>query len=56
MVTQHLVIGKKYTIESSTDAIGWSPVEQPFTAQDEVLTNEFDADLTGRFFRIREVP
>jgi hypothetical protein len=27
-----------------------------FTAESETIVNEFDVDVTGRFFRIREVP
>lgn len=55
-VTQHVVLGKNYVLESSTDLTNWSQVGTQFTAQDEVITQEFDVDVTGRFFRIRQVP
>ena len=55
-VTQHVVLGRNYVLESSTDLQHWSPVGERFTAQSELITNEFDVDGTGRYFRIREVP
>ncbi len=55
-VTQHVVLGKNYVLESSTDAQKWNQVGPRFTAQDEVLSQEFDVDSVGRFFRIQQVP
>jgi hypothetical protein len=55
-VTQHVVVGRSYIFESSNDFTNWSQVGTPFTAQEEVIAQEFDVDVTGRFFRIREVP
>lgn len=55
-VTQHVVLGKNYVLESSTDLSTWTPVGPQFTAQQEVITQEFEVDVTGRFFRIRQVP
>ena len=55
-VTQHVVLGRNYVLESSSDLITWSPTGPSFTALSETITNEFDIDTTGRFFRIRQVP
>ena len=54
-VTQHIVLGRNYVLESSTDLITWTQVGVSFTAHDESITLEFDVDVVGRFFRIREV-
>jgi hypothetical protein len=43
-------------LEASRDATSWSQAVPPFTATSESITNEFNADLTGRFFRVRETP
>jgi hypothetical protein len=55
-VTQHVVMGKDYVLEASTDLANWSQVGTQFTAENEVTVQEFDVDVAGRFFRIREVP
>lgn len=55
-VTQHVVLGRNYVFESSSDNQKWVQIGIPFTAQDEVITQEFDVDVTGRYFHIREVP
>jgi hypothetical protein len=56
MVTSHVVLGLNYVLESSTDLINWIPTGPQFTAQSEVITNEFIVSQTGQFFRIRQVP
>lgn len=53
-VTQHVVLGKQYVLESSSDLQTWSQVGSHFIANDEVIPLEFDVDVTGRFFRIRQ--
>jgi hypothetical protein len=53
-VVQNAVLGRKYVLEASHDTRFWSEVMAPFSATGESITNEFDADLTGRFFRVRE--
>ena len=53
-VVQNVVLGRNYVLEASHDAKSWSQASPPFTATSESITNEFDADLTGRFFRVRE--
>lgn len=56
-VTQNgLVVGWKYVLESSHDLDHWVAAGPEFTAQSETMVNEFDVDLTGRFFRLRVVP
>lgn len=55
-VVQEVVLGRRYVLESSHTGQGWSEALPPFTAISESITNEFDTDLTGRFFRLREVP
>src|ERR1022692_51982 len=56
MVTLHVVLGLNYILESSTDMINWIPTGPQFTAQSEVITNEFAVNQTGQFFRVRQVP
>jgi hypothetical protein len=55
-VTQHVVIGRNYVLEASSDCIAWTPVGEKFTAADEVLVQDFDVIENGRYFRIVEVP
>ncbi len=55
-VTQRVVLGRSYVLESSSDLQSWSLIGTRFTAEDELIEQEFEVGLTGRFFRIREVP
>ena len=55
-VTQHVVLGLNYVLESSPDMINWTATGPPFTAQSEEITTEFVVNQTGQFFRIRQVP
>lgn len=55
-VTQSLVLGRKYLLESSTDLNFWNPAGPSFVAQDETVVAEFDVDSVGRYFRISQVP
>jgi hypothetical protein len=55
-VTQHVVLGFKYVLESSPDMINWTATGPQFTAQSEEITTEFVVNQTGQFFRIRQVP
>jgi hypothetical protein len=56
MVTQTVVLGRNYVLESSTDLVTWTATGPQFTADSEVIETEFDVDVTGRFFRVRQVP
>jgi len=55
-VTQNVVLGRNYLLESSNDLATWTATGPQFTADSETIVNEFDVDVTGRFFRIRQVP
>ena len=55
-VSQHLMLGMNYILEASTNLINWSATGPAFTATNETMVSEFDVDLTGRFFRIHQVP
>ena len=55
-VTMHVLLGNNYVLESSTDFANWTQVGTKFTAQSEVITQECELDVTGRFFRVRQVP
>lgn len=52
---QEVVLGRRYILESSHTGQSWIEALAPFTATSESITNEFDSDLTGRFFRLREI-
>ncbi|MEI6119463.1 MAG: LamG domain-containing protein [bacterium] len=54
-VTENVVLGRTYVLEASADLITWTATGPQFTAQEEVIVQEFDVDVTGRFFRIRQV-
>ena len=55
-VSLEVVLGRKYQIESSTDLQVWLKAGDAFIAQDEVLQQDFDVDISGRYFRISQVP
>ena len=55
-VSLEVVLGRKYQIESSADLQVWSKSGDAFIAQDEVLQQEFDVNISGRYFRINQVP
>jgi hypothetical protein len=54
-VTQRVRVNHNYVLEASMDLSSWLPTGPQFTAQSESIVNEFDVDVVGRFFRIREV-
>jgi len=55
-VTQNVVLGRKYVLESSADLVAWTATGPEFTADSETIVSEFEVAETGGFFRIREVP
>jgi hypothetical protein len=55
-VSLEVVLGRKYQIESSADLQVWSKAGDAFIAQDEVLQQDFDVNISGRYFRINQVP
>jgi hypothetical protein len=54
-VSLHVVLGRTYVLEYTHDFVTWTPTGPAFTAEAETIENEFDVDVTGRFFRVREV-
>ncbi len=55
-VTMHVIMGKNYIVEASNDMVTWTQVSSQFTAEDEVVVQEFDVEQTGRYFRTTQVP
>jgi hypothetical protein len=55
-VTQNVVLGRKYLLESSKDLRTWGPVGAAFVAESEELVQEFVVEDVGQFFRIKQVP
>jgi hypothetical protein len=55
-VKMAVVLGRKYRLDVSTDLKTWAPVGDPFVAEDDTLTRDFEVVETGRYFRIQEVP
>ena len=53
-VTQSVVLGRRYVLESTKDLTNWLPVGDPFVANDESIVVELDVDVVGRLFRIRQ--
>ena len=54
-ISANVEFGKKYLIESSTDAAVWTPYESPFVAAAAIVERDVDAISGPRFFRVREV-
>jgi hypothetical protein len=55
-VTQRVVLGKSYILETSTNLVDWVPTGPPFTPSNESVSDEFDVDLVGRYFRLLQQP
>lgn len=47
--------GRKYALQSSRDLIAWSPLGDPFLAQEDSVTREFELGDAHLFFRIARV-
>ena len=48
--------GSELRVGTLLDLMNWTAVAPPFTATSETLTHQFDVDVTGHCFRIRQVP
>ena len=55
-VTQHLMLGINYQLQSSPDLVNWTPVGSVFTATNEYIVSEFEINVTNRYFRILQMP
>jgi len=55
-VQAHVVLGRKYILESSRDFSTWSPLGDAFVANDEPVVFEVDVEENGRYLRVKEVP
>jgi hypothetical protein len=55
-VTQHVVPGYDYQLQSSSDLVNWTNVGSIFTATNENMVSEFEINVTGQFFRILQEP
>ncbi len=54
-ITQHIMVGRTYVLEGTSDLVNWVAVGNPFTAQTEDVVTEVDISLGYRYFRSREV-
>ena len=55
-VKQHVVLGQRYVLESSTDLVSWVPTGPEFTADSESIVTEFVVGGLPRFFRLKALP
>ena len=49
-------VGPKLCAEIVFRLVNWRATGPQFTAGSETIVHEFDVDVTGRFFQIRQVP
>ncbi|MDD4406308.1 MAG: leucine-rich repeat protein [Parabacteroides sp.] len=54
-VKTHLALGMKYQLWSSTDCVNWEQVGEPFTAEEEELDILFQAEKSGKYFKLQEI-
>jgi hypothetical protein len=54
MVTQHVMVGRTYVLEGSSDLNQWVTIGDPFVAQTEIVDTEVVVD-TYHFYRTREI-
>ncbi|MGZ8919693.1 MAG: hypothetical protein ACXW3L_01790, partial [Limisphaerales bacterium] len=55
-VDLHLVSGKQYLFESSSDLRNWTQLKDPFLAEQSTLTEEFPVQESAQFFRLTPIP
>ena len=54
-ITQHLMVGRTYVLEGSSDLVNWVALGNSFIAQTEDVVTEVAVSLGYRYFRSREV-
>ena len=55
-VNLEVTVGKRYTIEASTNLADWVEASELFTAEEQFMALKFDVDEVGQFFRVVEQP
>lgn len=55
MVTADVIQGRRYLVESSFDSATWTPTGPAVTASSDLFEEEFDVNVTGKFFRFRQI-
>ena len=55
-VNLQLVVGKRYTIESSQNFVDWQQTGPLFVAEEEFVSFKFDTDEYGNYYRVVEQP
>jgi hypothetical protein len=55
-VNLQLVVGKRYTIESSQNFVDWQQTGPLFVAEEEFVSFKFNTDEYGNYFRVVEQP
>lgn len=55
IVTQHVMIGRTYVLEGTSDLVNWTPVAPQYVAQSEAVETEVSLSLY-QFFRTRQLP
>jgi hypothetical protein len=53
-VTQPVVLGLNYILQSSTDLVNWTATGPAFTATNETVVSEFEINVTGLYFRLQQ--
>jgi len=55
-VTQHVMLGNNYMLQSSPDLVNWAATGPAFTATNEYMVSEFEINVTNQYFRILQMP
>ena len=51
-----LTLGRRYQLLSSPDLAQWAGIGEPFVAEEEEITREFDVTQTGQYFKAILLP
>lgn len=54
-VSELVVVGRAYALESSTDLDNWSQIGEPWAATSPTMTVDIDVNGTATYFRLRDV-